>query len=219
MWNKTIKPLASKLTHRVVEQLNIYWEEDVCYMRTCTSVLLQQWVRVEHLVHPVRKHAFNLSGVSFVFVVGMYVCFPTIANADPFFELIHPDVETTVLLIEAMQNDTLAYGTLPVAENAAPRRSYTIPITAYTSDVAQTDDTPCITASGLDVCERDVENVVAANFLPIGTQVRIPELFGDQVFYVEDRMNARYYYKMDVWMKEYDEAKTFGVQYATIETF
>ncbi len=219
MWNKTFKTLAREYTHRLAEQLKIYWEEDMCYMRTCAGAVLGQWVRLERLVRPVRKHALNLSGVSFVLVVAVYICFPTVANADPFFELTHPDAETTALLVEAMQNDTLAYGSLPVAENATPRYSFTIPITAYTSDVAQTDDTPCITASGLDVCERNVENVVAANFLPMGTQVRIPELFGDRVFYVEDRMNARYYYKMDVWMKEYDEAKTFGLQYATIETF
>jgi 3D (Asp-Asp-Asp) domain-containing protein len=219
MWNNTIKPRLLELAQNVGTQFKINWEEDFCYARSCASFVYQQWVRVERLVVPMRKHAFNLSGVSFVFVVGVYVFFPSIANADPFFELIHPDAETTELLVEAMQNETLAYGVLPVAETAAPRRSFTIPMTAYTSEVAQTDDTPCITASGLDVCERDVENVVAANFLPIGTQVRIPELFGDRVFYVEDRMNARYYYKMDVWMKDYDDAIDFGLQYATIETF
>jgi 3D (Asp-Asp-Asp) domain-containing protein len=60
---------------------------------------------------------------------------------------------------------------------------------------------------------------VAANFLPIGTRVRIPELYGSQVFYVEDRMNERYHYKMDIWMKEKAAAKQFGVKYTTIEVF
>ncbi len=71
----------------------------------------------------------------------------------------------------------------------------------------------------MDVCAHGIENIVAANFLPIGTRVRIPELFGDRVFYVQDKMNARYYYKMDIWMKDYEQAKKFGVQYATVEIF
>lgn len=203
----------------ITEQLHILWEEDFLYTRTLASYLYQRWVKFERTVIPIRRHAIDLSVVSFVIVVGAYIFFPTIANADPIQEVESLDDATVELVIEAMQNETKSHGTLPVAENAPARRHFTIPITAYTSDVAQTDSTPCITASGLDVCERNVENVVAANFLPIGTRVRIPELFGDRVFYVEDRMNARYYYKMDIWMKEIQQAKQFGIQYATVEVF
>lgn len=208
MWNK------------VITQLNILWEEDAFYSRTLTGFGYQQWVKLERAMKPARRYALDLSVLSFVFVVGAYIFFPTIANADPMQHQMHYDEETVDLIVEAMQNDSLAHGTLPVAEDSVePRSTFTIPLTAYTSDVAQTDDTPCITASGLDVCERNIENVVAANFLPIGTRVRIPELFGDRVFYVEDRMNARYYYKMDVWMREIDDARTFGLQFATVEVF
>jgi len=208
MWNKAIT------------QLNILWEQDAFYTRTIVGYGYHRWVNIERAVKPFSRYALDLSVLSFVFVVGAYIFFPTIANADPLQEQMHYNEQTVELIVASMQNDSLPYGTLPEAEDAvAPRRTYTIPLTAYTSEVGQTDDSPCITASGLDVCERDIENVVAANFLPIGTRVRIPELFGDQVFYVEDRMNARYYYKMDVWMRELSDAKSFGLQYATVEVF
>ena len=201
------------------EKLNILWEEDAFYTRTVIGFCYHTWVKLERSVIPIRRNAFDLSVASFVFVVGAYILFPTVANADPIQEQMPFDDATVALVIESMQNETRPYGSLPVAEDGPARRHYTVPITAYTSDVYQTDDSPCVTASGLDVCDRNIENVVAANFLPIGTRVRIPELFGDRVFYVEDRMNARYYYKMDIWMRELEAAKTFGVQYATIEVF
>lgn len=157
--------------------------------------------------------------IMFVVVLGGYILFPNLANADMELDQIGLNTETVAMIIDSMQNKTESYGRLPVSENAPARRHYTIPMTAYTSDVAQTDDTPCITASGLDVCERNIENVVAANFLPLGTRVKIPELYGDRVFYVEDRMNKRYNYKMDIWMKDISDAREFGVKYVTIEVF
>lgn len=90
-------------------------------------------------------------------------------------------------------------------------------ITAYNSDVAQCDDTPCITANGFNVCEHGIEDTVAANFLPMGTKIRIPDLFGDRIFIVRDRMNRRHQSRVDVWMKEYKDAKQFGIKVATIE--
>ena len=87
-----------------------------------------------------------------------------------------------------------------------------IPITAYSSTPGQTDASPFITASGSHV--RD--GIVAANFLPIGTEVKIPELYGDKVFVAEDRMNSRYWYKMDIWMQTYSEAKSFGLKSAEV---
>lgn len=88
-------------------------------------------------------------------------------------------------------------------------------VTAYTSDPAETDDTPFITASGSLVRE----GVAAANFLPIGTEFRVPERFGDKVFVVEDRMNARYnnQHIVDLWFQDKDSAIKFGKRYLTIE--
>ncbi|MBI4713650.1 3D domain-containing protein [Candidatus Uhrbacteria bacterium] len=184
----------------------IYWIFDVC------KPVKKAWICA-------KRDTLNVSLVIFATIIGLSVFFPTIANADIEQEQIKMNSESVSLIVEAMKNETRPFGRLTLSLDAPPRRSYKIPLTAYTSEPAQTDDTPCITASGLDVCERDIENVVAANFLPIGTRVRIPELYGERVFYVEDRMNERYYYKMDIWMKQKSDAKIFGVKYATIEVF
>lgn len=81
-------------------------------------------------------------------------------------------------------------------------------MTAYSSNSWQTDGTPFVTADGS--CVGD--GIVAANFLRIGTKVRFPDLFGDKVFEVRDRMNERYANRIDVWMKDVQRAKSFGVK-------
>lgn len=96
-------------------------------------------------------------------------------------------------------------------------RTSTHSMTAYNSLAAQTDSTPCITANNFNVCEHGIEDTVAANFLKFGTKIRIPELFGDRVFTVRDRMNKRYTDRVDIWMLKYDDAIKFGVKRATIE--
>jgi 3D (Asp-Asp-Asp) domain-containing protein len=84
--------------------------------------------------------------------------------------------------------------------------------TAYNSEVAQTDSTPCIAASGFNLCENNEENVVAVNFLPLGTKIRIPEYYGDRVFTVEDRMATRFGNTVDIWFKDRQTALQFGVK-------
>lgn len=87
-------------------------------------------------------------------------------------------------------------------------------ITAYTSRPEETDDTPFITASNTQV--RD--GILANNMLPFGTKVRIPELYGDKIFTVEDRMNRRMgNYRADIWMADYSEAVNFGAKTVDIE--
>jgi len=49
--------------------------------------------------------------------------------------------------------------------------------------------------------------------LPIGTKIKIPSLFGDKVFEVKDRMNKRFYYRIDIWFPTKEEAQKFGVYY------
>lgn len=83
-----------------------------------------------------------------------------------------------------------------------------VPVTAYSSTPDQTDDSPFIMASGKHV----YDGAIAANFLPLGTKVRFPEMYGDKIFIVEDRMNKRYSYKMDIWMKTRQEAQKFGLR-------
>ena len=87
-------------------------------------------------------------------------------------------------------------------------------VTAYSSTLDQTDDTPFITASGKNVAN----GIVANNMLPFGSKVRIPELYGDKIFIVEDRMHKRMgKYHLDIWLPEYSQAKKFGAKIAYIE--
>ncbi len=80
-------------------------------------------------------------------------------------------------------------------------------ITAYSSCPYETDSTPFITANGSEV----KEGIVANNLLPFGTEIRIPELYGNKVFVVEDRMNARKgYYHVDIWFPSKEQAIKFG---------
>lgn len=88
-----------------------------------------------------------------------------------------------------------------------------VPITAYSSSVDETDDTPFITASG----SYTADGVAAANFLPFGTKFRIPKIFGDKVFVVEDRMHRSYNYRIDIWFPSKEEAIQFGYQFTEVE--
>jgi len=92
----------------------------------------------------------------------------------------------------------------------------TVSMTAYNSEKGQTDNDPCTTANGFNVCKHGIEDTVAANFLPFGTKIQIPELFGDKVFVVRDRMNRRYSNRVDVWFLEREDALKFGVRKAKI---
>ncbi len=87
-------------------------------------------------------------------------------------------------------------------------------ITAYSSTPCQTDSTPFITAAGTWV----KDGIVANNFLDFGTKIRIPEIYGDKIFVVEDRMHwSKSYYQLDIWFPEYWQAKDFGAKRAYIE--
>lgn len=90
-------------------------------------------------------------------------------------------------------------------------------LTAYSSTPDQTDDDPFIAASG----KRVYDGMVAANWLPFGTKIKIPSLYGEKIFTVDDRMNARYGYgRMDIWMDApRAQVNRFGVQRAEIEIY
>jgi len=102
-----------------------------------------------------------------------------------------------------------------ITEKIARESTHTM--TAYNSEVGQTDNSPCITANGFNVCKHGIEDTIAANFLPMGTKVKIPELFGDRVFVVRDRMNKKHPNRVDVWMKDRHDAIQFGVKVAKIQ--
>lgn len=79
-------------------------------------------------------------------------------------------------------------------------------ITAYSSSPGETDANPWLTA--MNTVPRF--GIVATNDLPFGTKIKIPEIFGDQVFVVEDRMNRRFKNRIDVWFPNKAQALRFG---------
>ena len=85
-------------------------------------------------------------------------------------------------------------------------------LTGYSSSFEETDDDPYITASG----KRPYFGIVASNFLPLGTKIKIPEIFGEKIFVVEDRMNPRFKDRIDIWFPSSFEAKLFGIKKAKI---
>jgi 3D (Asp-Asp-Asp) domain-containing protein len=95
----------------------------------------------------------------------------------------------------------------PVASPTPTIKILHLKVTAYASVPEETSDHPFITASG----EHVADGIVAANFLPFGTQIQIPALFGDKIFTVEDRMNQMFNSRIDIWMPSVDAAVDFGI--------
>lgn len=219
MTNKRLTKGLNKIENKTKSITSVIWDNDFGYIRSITFFTSKIVTKLTHKFVHIRKYALDVSVAAFVAVIGTYVFFPAMANADMTNGQNIVDHKTVALMIGAMENETKSFGKLPVSEDAQPRKTFTIPITAYTSEVGQTDDSPCITASGMDVCKRNMEDIVAANFLPMGTRVRIPELYGDRIFTVQDRMNARYDKHMDVWLKDLKQAKQFGLKHTKIEVF
>lgn len=133
------------------------------------------------------------------------------------------DTEAQVKDLYVIQDNSLASVSSPALAILYPSLGYKeskitgkmqVSITAYSSTESQTDSTPFITASGKDVAD----GIIANNHLPFGTKVKIPALFGDKVFEVQDRMHSRKPdSQIDIWFSSYDEAKNFGVKQSYIE--
>ena len=85
-------------------------------------------------------------------------------------------------------------------------------VTAYNPVPEQTDDTPCISASGLNVCETS-RNIVASNEFAFGTKLMID----GKVWEVQDRTHSKYDYRIDLLMYDYQEAIDFGKRTLKIE--
>jgi len=103
-------------------------------------------------------------------------------------------------------------GTGQTATPEGPTETKTVWVTAYASTPEETDSTPFVTASMTHVHD----GVLAANFLPFGTKVLIPQIFGNKVFTVEDRMKSTKTDFVDVWMPTKQDAINFGISHAEI---
>ncbi|MFH1192794.1 MAG: 3D domain-containing protein [Candidatus Jorgensenbacteria bacterium] len=99
------------------------------------------------------------------------------------------------------------------AHGIATPHEYEVWVTAYSSSPDETDSTPFTTAMNSETHD----GIVAANFLPLGSKIKIPALFGDKVFLVEDRMHRRKTDFVDVWMATKEAAQHFGITRAVVE--
>lgn len=159
-----------------------------------------------------------------VFILVFAVCFEFILFPMPSLAAMSVELtevsQNTAISSEGNQDITIDVvelnGKLPESQDSIKWSKY-LTITAYNSEPGQTDNSPCITANNFNVCEHGVEDTIAANFLPFGSKVRIPELFGERVFTVRDRMNSRFSNRVDVWMLEKPDAINFGVKMAKIQ--
>ncbi|MER3426031.1 MAG: hypothetical protein C4299_02330 [Thermoleophilia bacterium] len=114
-----------------------------------------------------------------------------------------------------------------VFSSAWAASTFVVTSTAYTSSVRETDSTPFITATGA----RTRFGIVAVSrdllpTLPYGSQVRLEDLgsvsgrgrgqfdylFRNTIFVVEDTMNCRFRWRMDIWMPNRSTAISFGVR-------
>lgn len=117
---------------------------------------------------------------------------------------------TNIGQLVLLQENSLAQ----VSSPQNPEQMIKAIITAYSSTPGETDDTPFVTAAGTAV--RD--GVVANNLLPFGTKIKIPNLYGDKVFVVEDRMNSKKgNNQFDVWFASHEAAEQFGVKIIYVE--
>jgi 3D (Asp-Asp-Asp) domain-containing protein len=108
--------------------------------------------------------------------------------------------------------------TQPIAEqnswlNSSKAKKFMIlTVTGYSSSYDETDNDPWTTAYNTPV--RD--GIAASNILPFGTKIKIPEIFGNKVFVIEDKMNPRYGENLDIWFPTKWEALNFGIHYGVL---
>ncbi|MFH1181255.1 MAG: 3D domain-containing protein [bacterium] len=128
-------------------------------------------------------------------------------------EIAQSALNTDAKLVMYQENSLASLSNPNNPEPKVARRIDAI-ITAYSSTPWQTDEDPFITAAGTGV--RD--GIIANNALPFGTKVRIPDLYGDKIFVVEDRMSwKKGNDHFDIWFAEYRQALNFGAQRTYIE--
>ena len=145
-----------------------------------------------------------------VFVVNAAI--PTMVAAAEMGSLPTGD-QQDLTLVESVDGKLFHYSDIKVK----PHRVVNMVLTAYSSTPGQTDDDPFTAASG----KRVYDGMVAVNGLPFGTKIKIPALFGEKIFTVHDRMNARYGpTRLDIWMNApIKEVRSFGVKRAVVEIY
>ena len=142
-------------------------------------------------------YLISLRIVTRLFIFVMFLAGYSLAHADP--------IKST-MLIQKNTRYTVRSETIRV-------------VTAYNAgDPGQTDNTPCISASGENLCKAlaNGKKRCAANFVPLGSRLYVDKI---GVCLVSDRTNKRYRNRVDIAMQkdEFQKARRFGRQKLTVK--
>jgi len=103
---------------------------------------------------------------------------------------------------------------IPLGAPSGISKKIEVMVTAYSSTPEETDETPFITAAGTWV----KDGIVANNLYSFGTKIKLPEIYGDKIFVVEDRMHSRKgFYHIDIWFPTRESALAFGTKITEME--
>ncbi len=165
-----------------------------------------------------RIRPYILIGITIIGMTGLFpVLIPKTLKAESNF-ISNQELSTEEELLLAgspvIQSNSLS----PILNPSDPQikvvRKIRVIVTGYSSSPWETDETPLVTAAGTQV--RD--GIIASNLLPFGTKVMLPDIYGNKVFVVEDRMNSRKgAYQIDIWFPSRPEALNFGAKLTEME--
>lgn len=115
--------------------------------------------------------------------------------------------------IQTAQAPTMPTGHLPINEDKQFYEKEVI-TTAYTLSPDETDNSPCVSASGRNLCLYP-DNSVAYNLAPYGTAVEI----NGKIYQVWDRVSQKYNERVDILMQDKQTALEFGKQKIKIKVY
>jgi len=98
--------------------------------------------------------------------------------------------------------------------NSLPKIEITT-VTAYYPSPKDTDSTPCISASGLNICKAKTPIVACPRKYPFGTKV----LINGKIYTCEDRTNIKYDGIFDILMKNKKEVVNWGKKILPVIVF
>lgn len=211
MINQTIRPHIKKADNCISNlSKRLFW---FCYKRERCIL---------SFVKTISNCYINLPSFQVIARVVVIFCLITSVSIPEFvfaenvgFYNLHSNLKVLNPVIGIKEKDVKYNIELPLSGFKKHRYSKKIIVTFYSSDPDQTDDTPYVTASGAYV--RD--GIAASNCLPLGTRIKIPAIYGDKVFVIQDRMNERYKCRIDIWVKSREEAVTRGVEFTEVLIF
>lgn len=187
-----------------------YWR---MFQGMITNFLKKQIQKQKRRIFKKISHALRFSEKIIMIITGLAMIldllFPQVVSAETVKEL--RCFATPQIFCE----EDAALKIFPPLEISKDRlgKVFYVTVTAYSSTPDQTDSTPFITANGSIVGD----GIAAANFLPFKAKIKFPEVFGDKIFSIEDRMNRRFSDRIDIWMPSRAVAKKFGVKKIKVE--